>query len=62
MLAARMSLMPMRRNSQSILSTVAANQSRVNRVQNKQFVKVVIWIVVVSMTIGLGFTVFALMT
>ncbi|MDF2728307.1 MAG: hypothetical protein K0T01_93 [Acidimicrobiia bacterium] len=30
--------------------------------QNKLFVKVVIWIVVVSMTIGLGFTVFALMT
>ncbi len=30
--------------------------------QNKTFVKVVIWVVVVSMTIGLGFTVFALMT
>ena len=30
--------------------------------QNKQFVKVVIWIVVVSMDLGLGFTVFALLT
>jgi hypothetical protein len=30
--------------------------------QNKQFVKVVIWIVVVSMVLGLGFTVFALLT
>jgi hypothetical protein len=30
--------------------------------QNRQFVKVVIWIVVVSMVLGLGFTVFALLT
>lgn len=30
--------------------------------QNKQFVKVVIWVVVVSMVLGLGFTVFALLT
>ena len=30
--------------------------------QNKQFVQVIIWIVVISMAIGLGFTVFALMT
>jgi hypothetical protein len=30
--------------------------------QNKQFVKVVIWIVVVSMVLGLGFTVVALLT
>ena len=62
MLSFRMSRIPRRRKSRSILSTVAANQSRVNRVQNKTFVKVVIWVVVVSMTIGLGFTVFALMT
>jgi|GEM_PF-2384259 hypothetical protein len=44
------------------MSTVAANQSSSNRMQNKQFVKVVIWIVVVSMVLGLGFTVFALLT
>jgi hypothetical protein len=30
--------------------------------QNKQFVKVVIWVVVVSMVLGLGFTVFALLS
>jgi hypothetical protein len=30
--------------------------------QNRQFVKVVIWIVVVSMVLGLGFTVFALLS
>jgi hypothetical protein len=30
--------------------------------QNKQFVKVVIWIVVVSMVLGLGVTVFALLS
>jgi hypothetical protein len=30
--------------------------------QNKQFVKVVIWIVVISMVLGLGVTVFALLS
>jgi hypothetical protein len=30
--------------------------------QNKQFVKVVIWVVVVSMVLGLGVTVFALLS
>ncbi len=30
--------------------------------QNKQFVKVVIWIVVISMVLGLGVTVFVLLS
>jgi hypothetical protein len=30
--------------------------------QNRQFVKVVIWIVVISMVLGLGVTVFALLS
>jgi hypothetical protein len=30
--------------------------------QNKQFVKVVIWVVVISMVLGLGVTVFALLS
>jgi hypothetical protein len=30
--------------------------------QNKQFVRVVIWIVVISMVLGLGVTVFALLS
>jgi hypothetical protein len=30
--------------------------------QNKQFVRIVIWIVVVSMVLGLGVTVFALLS
>jgi len=30
--------------------------------QNKQFVKVVIWLVVISMVLGLGVTVFALLS
>jgi len=30
--------------------------------QNKKFVRIVIWVVVVSMVIGLGFTVFALLS
>ncbi len=33
-----------------------------NTMQNKRFVRIVIWIVVVSMVIGLGFTVFALLS
>jgi hypothetical protein len=28
--------------------------------QNKQFVRIVIWVVVISMVLGLGITVFAL--
>jgi hypothetical protein len=30
--------------------------------QNKQFVRVVIWVVVISMVLGLGVTVFALLS
>jgi hypothetical protein len=30
--------------------------------QNKQFVRIVIWIVVISMVLGLGVTVFALLS
>jgi hypothetical protein len=30
--------------------------------QNKQFVRIVVWVVVISMVIGLGFTVFALLS
>jgi len=30
--------------------------------QNKGFVRVVIWVVVISMVLGLGFTVFALLS
>jgi hypothetical protein len=30
--------------------------------QNKQFVRIVIWVVVISMVLGLGFTVFALLS
>jgi hypothetical protein len=30
--------------------------------QNKQFVKIVIWVVVISMVLGLGVTVFALLS
>jgi len=30
--------------------------------QNKQFVKVVIWVVVISMVLGLGVTVFTLLS
>jgi hypothetical protein len=30
--------------------------------QNKQFVRVVVWVVVISMVLGLGVTVFALLS
>jgi hypothetical protein len=30
--------------------------------QNKQFVKIVVWVVVVSMVLGLGITVFVLLS
>jgi hypothetical protein len=30
--------------------------------QNKQFVRIVIWVVVISMVLGLGVTVFALLS
>lgn len=30
--------------------------------QNKRFVRIVIWVVVISMVLGLGFTVFALLS
>jgi hypothetical protein len=30
--------------------------------QNKQFVKIVVWVVVVSMILGLGITVFVLLS
>jgi hypothetical protein len=30
--------------------------------QNKQFVRIVIWVVVISMVLGLGITVFALLS
>jgi hypothetical protein len=30
--------------------------------QNKQFVRIVVWVVVISMILGLGITVFALLS
>jgi hypothetical protein len=30
--------------------------------QNKQFVRIVVWVVVISMVLGLGVTVFALLS